>query len=561
MVHPYPNRATVRGQAKWVTACITRLGEIAGLLLILLGALGAAKAQTPSKGRDIFHAEGLIPDSPARLRGIQKIPLYREYLPAHVDLSRYFPLPGDQGQQGSCVGWAVGYAARAYYAHRVGGRDVHERRNIPSPAYIYDTIKPPGSCNAGSRISDALDLLKDGAVSLRTFPYSPTECAPPTSFVRAEATGFRIKGYKLVFPAQDAMRLTSDDLDQVKSELYHKNPVIIALHDSIGFSRLRAGEVLYNPIRYRGWHALVVVGYNERLQAFKVINSWGRHWADHGFGWISYDAFRSEVRAAYVMRLKSRVTPSPIPPPTPPAPPAPVSLVLPHLQCSKVALKMRGDKRVIVGFVGHEKDLQKIQKIANGAEVDVQLRPWPQCEALLTLGKAISQVDAPRVSIEAPKYRQQHGSGDLAIEALRGKVLRAGDHLVFKIVTPPFSSYLHVTYFQADGTAVNLMQPGDGSFKAYPPRSKIVIGDASSGGRRFRVSAPFGREMLVVLAARSPIFPVARPLKETQREFLTALRRAFLYKTDPSAPDRHIVAGYDTVITENAIHTNPGTVQ
>jgi hypothetical protein len=167
------------------------------------------------------------------------------------------------------------------------------------------------------------------------------------------------------------------------------------------------------------------------------------------------------------------------------------------------------------------------------ADVKVSVRPWPQCEALLTLEKSLSRKNRPLVTIHRP-------SGD---------VLASGEQLVFEIETPPFPSYLHVAYIQADGSVLNLVQPGVGSFNALAPRSKVIIGDAQSGERRFRVSAPFGREMLIALAGRSPIFSDLRAPQETEREFLTALRRALIAKPDPGAPDRDITANYDAVVT------------
>src|SRR5262249_52202230 len=35
-------------------------------------------------------------------------------LPSAVDLSKDFPLPGDQGNQYSCVAWSTGYALKSY---------------------------------------------------------------------------------------------------------------------------------------------------------------------------------------------------------------------------------------------------------------------------------------------------------------------------------------------------------------------------------------------------------------------------------------------------------------
>ena len=84
--------------------------------------------------------QGLIPDTEDDLANIPRTPDYRAFLPERVDLSDRFPTPGDQGEQNSCVGWSVGYA-RAYYADKVEGRDLSDPANIPSPAYIYNSIR------------------------------------------------------------------------------------------------------------------------------------------------------------------------------------------------------------------------------------------------------------------------------------------------------------------------------------------------------------------------------------------------------------------------------------
>jgi hypothetical protein len=209
--------------------------------------------------------------------------------------------------------------------------------------------------------------------------------------------------------------------------------------------------------------------------------------------------------------------------------------VLPELTCSQVRVLERGGKSEILGFVGSDEDLERIRAAAPGSDLRVTVRPWPQCEALETLDKPLA-----RSASERPKVNIRKSSGDKLSE---------GEELVFEVESPPYPSYIHVAYIQADGSVVNLVQPGIGSFKAYPPRTKLVIGNEPDSTRRFRVSQPFGREMLIVLAAKSPIFPDGLPREETEREFLTALRRALIAKPEPTAPDRDVVAGYDTIVT------------
>jgi hypothetical protein len=539
------------------------------VLLFMFGAPLPAFSQG-AQNDDVFRrGQGLVLDTEDDLADFPRIPTYRGYLPDRVDLSDRFPVPGDQGEQNSCVGWAVGYAARAYYANKMEGRDLSNSKHIPSPAYIYNSIphlQGPDQCGNGSKISDALKLLRRGAGSIAEFPYSDKSCPRPSNLERSRATDFRI---------EDAFVFNPSRVDQIKGQLAHGHPVIIGLQTTREFLRLRGNEIYRSSGRMLNNHAVTVVGYDERLQAFKLINSWGKHWGDDGFGWMDYDTLRQEARMAYVMRVSAshnpqrspprvaepKTSPAPSPSPSPvvipkpelpipkpthvvnpkpepspipsPSPVRPSLVALAELECSQVRILEHSGRKTFVGFVGKEDDLAVVRAAAKGADVAVVVRPWPQCEALLTLDKPLSRSDRPNVMI-------RRTSGD---------TLASGERLVLEVETPSFPSYLHIAYIQADGTVLNLVQPGVGSFTAHPPRSKLVIGDGLTGGTQFKVSAPFGREMLIVLVSRSPIFSDVRPAQETEREFLTALRRALIAKPDPSAPDRDVSAGFDAITT------------
>jgi hypothetical protein len=168
-------------------------------------------AQSGADDDLLTHGQGLILDTEDDLANVPHAPEYRAYLPDRVDLSDRFPTPGDQGKQNSCVGWSVGYAARAYYVNKVEGRDLADPTNIPSPAYIYDSIiDTPQQCLSNSKISDALNLLRRGAASLKQVPYSEDFCSRPSNVVRSRASDFRISNWLLV----DIRRL-----DQIKGAL------------------------------------------------------------------------------------------------------------------------------------------------------------------------------------------------------------------------------------------------------------------------------------------------------------------------------------------------------
>ena len=180
---------------------------------------GSVRAQETQDPPDTVYATGAVFETEKELADKPRTPLFRAFLPEHVDLSRRFPKAGHQGRQSSCVGWAVGYAARSYYSSKPDGGQYLTADQIPSPAYIYDSIRRPGySCDRGTRISDALNLLKEGSLAYAEYPYAEDLCRRPGTDAVARASKFRIT---------DWLRVDTDRLDQVKAELANGHPVVI----------------------------------------------------------------------------------------------------------------------------------------------------------------------------------------------------------------------------------------------------------------------------------------------------------------------------------------------
>ena len=520
---------------------LLRLVVALSTALTLSGLSQDAAAQEAYDPEDTVYATGAVLATEEELAGKPRTSLFRNYLPPSVDLRDRFPPAGDQGKQGSCVGWAVGYAARSYYDSGPGGGSRLTRHDVPSPAYIYDRIRSPdASCDDGSRIAAALDLLKRGSLTLAEYPYDEDQCRRPSAGMAARATKFRIHDWQVV----DTGRL-----DQVKGELAGGHPVVIGMIPNRDFHRLRGRKVWRadRPKEVRGGHAVTVVGYSERGQYFTVINSWGRDWGERGFGRISYDTFRNRVKYGYSMQLVAEPKPEPPPPepeppkpeppkpvPPKPEPPAPVvpELVLPEIGCGRIAIETRGETQIVVGFVGTREDLTKIQEAAAmaRARVEVALRPWPQCEALMTIEKPLAQASKPAISL--PKLSYQ-----------------AEETLAFDVTMADFQGYLHVAYIQADGNVVNLVESDALTLSTLPPQTQLMFGDGLEGRPKFTVSAPFGNEMIVALASKSPLFADDRPLVETEREFLTALRKAIIARPDPTQPERVVSASFVTLET------------
>lgn len=213
-------------------------------------------------------------------------------LPPQVDLSKWFPTPGNQGTQSSCVGWAVAYGLKSYQEAVERKQKPSSNNKVYSPSFVYNQIKL-SSCSGGSYISDALNLLKRGGVStLENFPYLEGSCSSvPSETVKNQAKDFAIADWRRVN--------TKDDVE-IKSQLNAGFPIVIGMMVDDGFEQLGHNQIYYGPSgKEKGGHAMVVVGYDDNKKAYKLFNSWGTNWGTNGFGWVSYSAFKNRVREAY----------------------------------------------------------------------------------------------------------------------------------------------------------------------------------------------------------------------------------------------------------------------
>lgn len=484
--------------------------------------VSSALAQEVYDPEDTVYATGALFEDEARLSSKPRTPTIRAFLPEIVDLSDRFPRVGNQKSQGSCVAWAVGYAARSYYNSKPKRGRKLSSNSIPSPAYIYNSIRgPDSSCRSGTYIADALDLLKAGAVSHAEYPYNQRRCNRPSSKIKSRASRFQI---------EDWLMVDTNRLDQVKAELANGHPVVVGMRPNRGFHRLRGRRIWRagQPGENDGHHAITMVGYHERGQYFKFVNSWGRGWGDRGYGRMSYDTFNKRVKYGYAMRLKDKPQP---PEPKPPVPIAP-DLVLPNIGCGKLSVEKKQGRLVVSGFVGKPEDLEKVEKVAAAKNVliDIAIRPWPQCETLMTIDQPLAEADKPSIRLPNSRYAE-------------------GDTLSFDTVMAGFQGYLHVAYIQADGNVVNLVESDKLTLSTLAKNARMKFGDGLEGRPKFTISKPFGKEMIVAIASRSPLFLEDRPLMETEREFLTALRKAIIARPDATSSARHITASFVTLET------------
>ena len=234
-------------------------------------------------GLDNSYCYGLQPPPPDK--EIANIDIQIDY-PESYDISRFLPPVDTQGNQGSCVAWATGYYLKSFQENYQNSQDDPPASTvILSPSFIFNQIKI--SPCSGSQIADALDLLQvSGTPEWTIMPYNENDCeTQPTDLQRSLAEPNRIDSY---FYLNGEILL-----EQTKAFLLNDQPVVIAISiDRNYFGAKENGVSVYRKFKkVDGAHAMLIVGYDDALNAFKAVNSWGAEWGDRGFVWIDYKAF------------------------------------------------------------------------------------------------------------------------------------------------------------------------------------------------------------------------------------------------------------------------------
>ena len=383
---------------------------------------------------------------------------------------------------------------------------------------------------------------------MKAYPYRQDCKSQPSASLVSRASDFKVDGFS---------KVDETNADDIRGELFKGNPVLIALRLGSGWfftpqnQGVRRGYLLEgsDSLIPQDSHAMTLIGYDDQRQAFRLINSWGRGWGDHGYAWMSYDFVKHHrVEQAYVLNVTA--PPSPEPTPTPPVPkpspepvppppqpdPSPPPINIDTLKCSHIEKRVENGETQISGYVQSSDDLQLVRVAAKGENhakiVDLRVLPFPLCEAAQTLEKPLRADDRPEIDTNGKTKFQ------------------AGDVLSFKVRATQSLRFLYTVYFSHDGDVQTLVQPTGFVPTQAPSRKEFVFGDGLNGRQKFTVTEPFGDEMIVVLASKSPLFDGPLPSVQTEREFLSLLRRQLIYKPDPNLPDREVSAALLALKTE-----------
>uniref|UniRef100_A0A6C0B995 Peptidase C1A papain C-terminal domain-containing protein n=1 Tax=viral metagenome TaxID=1070528 RepID=A0A6C0B995_9ZZZZ len=199
---------------------------------------------------------------------------------ASVDLRAKMPLIYDQGSLGSCTANAL-CGLLAYDNSKIQGSILFVYYN---ERVIEGTIKE----DAGATLEDGVKSLIKYGVCLETdWPYNISKfavCPPPKCYTNA--LQHRV--------LQKNTRNIKNDLKSMKQCLSNKLPFVVGIlvYESFESQAVATTGMVPMPNTQKekllGGHAILCVGYNDKLQVWIMRNSWGSTWGDKGYFYLPY---------------------------------------------------------------------------------------------------------------------------------------------------------------------------------------------------------------------------------------------------------------------------------
>jgi C1A family cysteine protease len=203
-------------------------------------------------------------------------------IPASVSLRASCSPVRDQGQLGSCTGFA--HSAAVEYLYRID--DDPKRSTIYSPLWMYwqaRFLEESVDEDAGAFIRDGAKILANiGIPPESVWPYRADRFMDtPTKTANREASRWKVGPY-----------YRCATLNAIKVALAHGFGVVggFSCYSNMFTSEVdQSGDVPLPGGGLEGGHAVQFIGYDDNRGRLLFKNSWTEDWGDGGFGSLPYE--------------------------------------------------------------------------------------------------------------------------------------------------------------------------------------------------------------------------------------------------------------------------------
>jgi C1A family cysteine protease len=196
--------------------------------------------------------------------------------------SNYVTSVKNQGSCGSCWAFAATGVLEAVTNIKNNSPGYY---NFDLAEQILLSCSGAGSCNGGYT-SSAVSYIQSIGLPFETiYPYTGTNGVCSNATANWQTSTYKINSYAYV----------SFTVDAIKNALVAYGPLVTQMAVYNDFFYYKTGVYSYTTGSLAGYHAIVIVGYDDVNQCFVVKNSWGAGWGEAGFFRIAYSEMNSVV--------------------------------------------------------------------------------------------------------------------------------------------------------------------------------------------------------------------------------------------------------------------------
>lgn len=196
----------------------------------------------------------------------------------------------DQGACGSC--WAFSALAQVEAWWKIQHDEPDTTLDLSEQFLL--SCSDAGNCEQGGYIHKSLTFMQTNPLPLeRYLPYqaqSDIPCLPPDGEWTETAVTIPGWGYITFGEAQ---------VENIKKALLH-HPVSASFEVFSDFYSYHSGVYEHVFGGSQGWHAVLIVGWNDREQSWIVKNSWGDSWGEAGYFRIKWGDSNFGMRNPFI---------------------------------------------------------------------------------------------------------------------------------------------------------------------------------------------------------------------------------------------------------------------
>lgn len=218
--------------------------------------------------------------------------------------------------------------------------------------------------------------------------------------------------------------------------------------------------------------------------------------------------------------------------------------------CSELASTVDDDGKVTVsGFVARPEEIEQVRRDVRAIDgvkdssFDVKVRIWPHCEVIALLNPYRERNLDERMGLQV---KPTTGHSDRFFN---------GERIIVELQQANYDGYLYVDYYSVEGQVAHLfpnaMEPDSG--RLLKAGERFNVGEAE---RTWSIGAPFGQELITVIASPTPLFDGQRPeIEDDARGYVELLKE----KLAGGQADPKLAAHYLVLQTEPGTGTETGS--